>query len=415
MVLPFILKLVEKLEVERKDVQALLAQIPEAPLCKLHHNQTRQAHDRTESQCGDAASKSRCLFSRHGCRTRRPVLRRIVDFSVVSLDNVDAFIDFKHSVHSFTNGNLDAAEVQGQPACSNCIYVISRGKEEDVPEVDATSITDPVDRVLVDLIWRCVDNDTDSSFKISSIGFLGVEEKQLNAAVITPADSSGCRLLPFSAVVRFRNVLVERKAGAKQPDRRTMESKIRTFPATKKVPLYRITPRLRYYASEKFTKVAFSCLGKSSHIDNQGLPLNTRRKLLDTVAKNFKMGRDRYWSGCWSLSHEIAAIPQPLWTHFVLEMASNNRLLFWGMTAKEAKKDLLHMFPVCNCIEHHPNDSIEIVLQLGRLHQSLDTGVSVCDAVLAVRVLMVIEQIVFWRTESCAGPVTTCMSIAGIL
>ncbi|PXF42589.1 hypothetical protein BWQ96_07684 [Gracilariopsis chorda] len=73
------------------------------------------------------------------------------------------------------------------------------------------------------------------------------------------------------------------------------------------------------------------------------------------------------------------------------------------------------MFPVCNCIEHRPNDSIESELQLGSLHQSLDKEVSVCDAVLAVKVLTVIEQVAFSRTESCAGPITTCMSIADIL
>ncbi|PXF42590.1 hypothetical protein BWQ96_07685 [Gracilariopsis chorda] len=233
------------------------------PICKLHHNQTSHAHDRAERQCRKAASKARQVFSGNGCRARRPVLRRIVDFPVISLDNVDAFIDFKHSVNLFTNGKLDTAEVQGQPVCSNGRYVISRGKEGDVFEVDATSITDPVGRVLVDLILRCMDNDTESSFKISPVELLGVEKKKLNAAIITPADSSGCRLLPFSAVVRYRNVLVQRKAGAKQLDGRTMESKLRTFLAAKKVHFYRITPRLCCYASENFPKVALRCLGTS--------------------------------------------------------------------------------------------------------------------------------------------------------
>lgn len=128
----FILNLVDKSKVEPKDVRALLAQSPEAPLCKLYHTQTRHAHDRGEHQCGGAASKSRFIFSVHDFRTITRVLRRILDFPVVSLDIVDKFINFKYSMNSFTNEKLDAAEVQGQPAFSNCRYVVSREKGGDI-------------------------------------------------------------------------------------------------------------------------------------------------------------------------------------------------------------------------------------------------------------------------------------------
>lgn len=219
------------------------------------------------------------------------------------------------------------------------------------------------------------------------------------------------RMLPFTAVCRARGEicsLEKTTEDSRSIQNRSLERRIKPVLAGKGIVLKKLSTRLRCYMDIEKLEKAIGSLALNSNPDSNELSIMGIRRQLDEVVKQFIQRKEQYWKGEWSLSEEVSLITSSLRTFFVLLMASQRRTAEWRIASSAAGKRLHSMFPVSNKPETLPQPSIEHALNdpTSSYHRA--------DLLICIRVLKVVEQIVFSRTHSCAGPFTVCTSVAGI-
>ncbi|PXF47487.1 hypothetical protein BWQ96_02818 [Gracilariopsis chorda] len=131
--------------------------------------------------------------------------------------------------------------------------------------------------------------------------------------------------------------------------------------------------------------------------------------MLDEVERGFKIRPLEYWDGNWTLNEEISEIPYEFWKDFVIQMASARKKSSWKVAAAVAEMQPSKMFPLCNSAEVLPKPSIE------EYFSSSNSGLNRANIVLCIRILKFIEQLVFARAKSVAGPLTFCLCLARIV
>lgn len=180
--------------------------------------------------------------------------------------------------------------------------------------------------------------------------------------------------------------------------------------AAKDIHLVKLGSRTRCYivggSYEAFMSLALKEGMKEQHKD---LSEKERCRLLDDVRTEFQRRTKQYWNGAWTLNEEISSIPQPLWKDYILQMASRRKLKSWHITAMAIGRQMKDVSPISNTHPVMPEPSMEDCLCDPR------SDFSRSDLLLCVRTLKVIEQVVFARTHSIAGPLTVCLSISGIV
>lgn len=71
---------------------------------------------------------------------------------------------FQETVSSLSCRALDWTEVQGKHACSQCLWIISRGTMGSAPATDVASLKDVIDRWVVRCIFYALEDDVSLSF-----------------------------------------------------------------------------------------------------------------------------------------------------------------------------------------------------------------------------------------------------------
>lgn len=267
-----------------------------------------------------------------------------------------------------SDGELDYMDVPGKYGCGQCLYVVTHSLSGSAPFTDIASLPNVVDRWLVRSILYAFDTvETVSRFLSTGTaeGNVAYEASmKLKESVMEPI--RGVVALPFGAVTDCRRGSAN-GTGAKNIDPRTVERRISVVLAGKDIHLKKISTKTRCYViGGTFESVISSKIQNSFGAQIEVISDEERIRLLDEVGKVFQSRQKNYWSGKWNLGCEISSIPKALWRNFIVVMSSNSDY---------NRSDLL----------------------------------------LCVRVLKVIEQVVFARTNSVAGPLTVCMSIAGIV
>ena len=78
-------------------------------------------------------------------------------FTSISLDTIEELVEFEDSVKCFSNGKLSCCDVSGKHACFQCGYIISEGRDGSEPNSDGASLSEPLDRFLLDCLLLCLD------------------------------------------------------------------------------------------------------------------------------------------------------------------------------------------------------------------------------------------------------------------
>ncbi|PXF40072.1 hypothetical protein BWQ96_10223 [Gracilariopsis chorda] len=128
---------------------------------------------------------------------------------------------------------------------------------------------------------------------------------------------------------------------------------------------------------------------------------------LHVVPDIFRERKLEFWRIQWSLSEVISLIPRPLWTEYVLLMASGNRLRIWKAASRATGMLLEDNFPLSSVRESLPSPSIEEQLCNAGSYSRAALLICVC-------VLKVIENTVLLETDGVAGPLTVAVSVSGI-
>ena len=337
-------------------------------------------------------------------------------FTSISLDTAEELVEFEDSVKSFSYGKLSCGDVPGKHACSQCRYIISKGRDGSAPNIDGAVLSEPLDRCLLDCVLLCLDAKCHESPFLQTIPEVARQVEALSNALIKPVPSdSTVVFLPFASVYKARAQLAACDNAQSNIHRQTLESRFRPVLAAKGIHLYHLSSRLRCYTHEGSLNSAFHKMMFAQTMNSTFITIKERRDMLECVGKTFLSRRNLYWSGNWTLASEISSIPLRLWSSFVFDMCSQRKLACSEIGAKQSGTPLLKTFPFSNLQTSLPDEPLEDFLHCKNNSQSKSNTMLRSDIVLSIRVLKVVEQVVFSRTKSVTGPLTTTMSIAGIL
>jgi hypothetical protein len=231
--------------------------------------------------------------------------------------------------------------------------------------------------------------------------------------------AAGTRLrsVPFPSVVIAYKAAVQAMGvpSANPVHWQTLERHLRPVLSANDVHLFRVSARRWSYVSREALNVATAALVMSSRsVPSRslaiplGLNLADRRRHIAAASKTFAEAKAKHESGDWDLSDAIAAVPGPLWTDNVLQCASQRRLAAWRLMCATDDSLLTDIFPVSNSPQ---------ALTAAGLQQidDDDAGTPAADMALALRVMKVIEQIVFAGGSSVMGPITATLTFAVLL
>lgn len=162
------------------------------------------------------------------------------------------------------------------------------------------------------------------------------------------------------------------------------------------------------------TEAASSVVTISTSDDVHLLP-KERRKLLHKLGQHFFSQKDRYMRGEWKLSEEIHSIPSKLWATTILEMASNRQFAACKVQSSSTGTLLLSLFPISNARDVLLCHALDQFAQKWRSKDGGSKLMSRSEFLLCLRVLKILEQVVFSRSRLCVGPLQATISLAGIL
>ena len=219
------------------------------------------------------------------------------------------------------------------------------------------------------------------------------------------------RMLPFRAAVQCRSSLLDffpLEYGS--IDSRTLERRVSPILASKNIHLVKVSTKKRcYVVGGSFERIVSGFMSGDTEIKSTELNREERCRWLTEVGNSFIRKSKSYWEGTWSLNNEIAEIPRPLWHDMILQMASKRRRVLWRMNAAATGTAESDTFPLCNSEEVLPNPSFEQCLS------GSNSKFNRADMLICLRALKILEQIIFSRTKSVPGPLTVCLSVAGIV
>lgn len=96
-------------------------------------------------------------------------------------------------------------------------------------------------------------------------------------------------------------------------------------------------------------------------------------------------------------------------------MSSTKLTACWKLCAASQGRSLLDIFPVCNSESELPREALDTFAEISMTGADSENSVSRSDFLLSIRVLKVIEQIVFSRCRTAVRPLQVLLSIYSIV
>ncbi|PXF42222.1 hypothetical protein BWQ96_08050 [Gracilariopsis chorda] len=360
-----------------------------------------------------------CVFRSRGFSFSSNILHLFPRFDNNSLQGLEDYDEFNSAVLSHSSGELCAQDVIGKHSCGTCRYLLTKGSQGTQFRTDTALLRWATDRCLVDCILFALDESTSRQHISAFLRFnsdIADSAGTLRASVLAPFHNLPfARFLPVKTLIGIRCALHERNLEGKRDFcDKNVESRIAPVLAARKMHLYSLSRKLRCYATQEAFSQSINGLMGISESDEVTLMPIKRRELLSAVDTRFLAKSKVFRNGSWLLSEEVQAIPQKLWTATLLDMASNKQLAVWKVEAAARKKKFRNIFPISNDARSLPAEQLNNFVAIFRSSKKTEL-ISRADFMLCMRVLKVIEQMVMSRSRVCVGPLTTMLSIAGII